>query len=59
MQPLGRVNHKEYGGGKIIGINRTENNIMRVFIVWDNQEKSSVIGGWYLLEKGGVEIEGK
>ena len=45
------VDHKKYGKGLLITTNQTEDKNTRIFIVWQDIERSDVICGWYIFNE--------
>ena len=45
------IKHNKYGNGVAVLANRTEDNSLRIFIVWDDIELSDVICGWYVFDE--------
>jgi len=45
------VDHKEHGKGLLIATSQTEDKSTRIFIVWQDVERTGVVAGWYVFNE--------
>jgi len=51
MNNPGIINHKIYGLGLVAAMNRTEDQNLRLLIVWKDVEQAGAICGWYIFQE--------
>jgi len=51
MESPNLVNHKIYGMGLVVAMNRTEDQNLRILVVWKDVEQADVLAGWYVFQE--------